>query len=110
MPEVLAGLDVLVSLSGGSVCYEAMMCGVPVISAWSRRLEETLHLRDRETGFVIPEKSEAAVVSVLLELIEQDALRERIGQKARQRALVHLQHTVLVAQTQRLYDRLSGSL
>jgi hypothetical protein len=27
--KVLAGLDVLVSLSGGSVRYEAMMCGVP---------------------------------------------------------------------------------
>ena len=36
IPEVLAGLDVLVSLSGGSVRYEAMMCGIPVVCAWSR--------------------------------------------------------------------------
>lgn len=33
MPEVLCSLDVLVSLSGGSVMFEAMSCGKAVISA-----------------------------------------------------------------------------
>jgi glycosyltransferase involved in cell wall biosynthesis len=106
MPEVLAGLDVLVSLSGGSVRYEAMMCGVPVVCAWSRTAQESLHIRHEETGFLVPQRDVGEVADVLVKIIEDADLRAKIGRSARAWAEQHLSHTTLVEETQRLYDRL----
>ncbi len=106
MPQVLAGLDVLVSLSGGSVRYEAMMCGIPVICAWSRRPEESHCIRHKETGFLIPDRRIDLVSDVLLEVIEDAELRQRVGRQARAWAQVHLSHSALVESTQNLYERL----
>jgi glycosyltransferase involved in cell wall biosynthesis len=108
MPEVLAGLDVLVSLSGGSVRYEAMMCGVPVLCAWSRTAEESYHIRHGETGFLVSERDAGAVADLLVKIIEDSDLRSRIGGNARAWAEQHLSHATLVEETQRLYDRLLG--
>lgn len=108
IPDVLAGLDVLVSLSGGSVRYEAMMCGVTVICAWSRRPEESHHIRHNETGFLVTERNLEAVATIMLNTIEDDNLRERIGRNARMWAKEHLSHTQLVRDTQDLYDQLLG--
>lgn len=114
MPAVLAGLDVLVSLSGGSVRYEAMMCGVPVICGWSRRPEESYCIRHGETGFLVPDRSIESVRDVLLEVIADASLRERVGRSAGAWARKHLAHSTLVECTQRLYERLlsewSGSV
>ncbi len=54
MPDVLNSLDVLVSLSGGSVMYEAMSCGLCVVSAGFTKPGESIHLRNGETGIVTP--------------------------------------------------------
>ena len=106
IPEVLAGLDVLVSLSGGSVRYEAMMCGIPVVCAWSRQPEESRCIRHNDTGFLVPDRSIEAVSQVLLDVIADGDLRQRVGRNARTWAQAHLTHSVLVSQTQALYDRL----
>jgi len=106
IPKVLAELDVLVSLSGGSVRYEAMMCGVPVVCGWSRQIEESLHIRHNETGFLVPERDCGDVARVLLRIIGDADLREQIGSRARQWALVHLGHSQLVERTQELYQKL----
>lgn len=104
--DVLADLDILVSLSGGSVRYEAMMCGITVVCAWSRRPEESYHIRHKETGFLVTARKVEPVAHVLLEAIEHDDLRQRIGRNARQWAQQHLSHSMLVESTQDLYDRL----
>jgi len=104
--DVLAGLDVLVSLSGGSVRYEAMMCGATVVCAWSRSPEESYHIRHNETGFLVTPRDRAPVVDVLLDVIEHDELRRRIGRNARIWAEEHLSHSMLVQETQDLYERL----
>jgi len=106
IPEVLAALDVLVSLSGGSVRYEAMMCGVPVLCAWSRRPEESSSIRHMETGFLVPERDIEAVSRVLLDVVADGPLRQRVGANGRTWAQAHLTHTTLVRDTQNLYDRL----
>ncbi|HLB73007.1 MAG TPA: glycosyltransferase family 4 protein [Sedimentisphaerales bacterium] len=106
MPDVLAGLDVLVSLSGGSVRYEAMMCGITVVCAWSRRTEESYHIRHGETGFLVTRKELKPVTEVLLKVIEDADLRRRIGANARKWAQDNLNHSLLVESTQRLYERL----
>lgn len=104
--DVLAGLDVLVSLSGGSVRYEAMMCGITVVCAWSRSAEESHHIRQNETGFLVTPRDREPVVRVLLEVIEHEELRSRIGHNARVWAQEHLSHSMLVQETQDLYERL----
>ena len=104
--DVLADLDVLVSLSGGSVRYEAMMCGLPVVCAWSRTSEESYHIRHRETGFLVAHRQEQPVAQVLTELVEDDPLRRRVGDNARRWAQQHLGHATLVESTQRLYEEL----
>ena len=106
MPQVLAGLDVLVSLSGGSVRYEAMMCGIPVLCAWSRRPEESHCIRHNETGFLVPDRRIDSVTEVLLDVIADGDLRQRVGRNARAWAQAHLTHSALVATTQTLYERL----
>ncbi len=107
--EVLGSLDVLVSLTGGSVRYEAMMCGVPVICAWSRKAEESYNIRHNETGLLISERSTRAVSEALLSLLENENLRRRIGINARHWAYTHLTHRQLVHETQVLYDQLLGN-
>ncbi len=106
IPQVLAGLDVLVSLSGGSVRYEAMMCGIPVICAWSRRPDESYCIRHYETGFLVPDRRTDAVSEVLLDVIADGELRQRVGRNARAWAQTHLTHSALVESTQSLYERL----
>lgn len=44
--RVIASLDVLVTLSGGSVMLEAMACGIPVVTASDRRPAELEIVRD----------------------------------------------------------------
>jgi glycosyltransferase involved in cell wall biosynthesis len=104
--EVLSGLDVLVSLSGGSVRYEAMMCGLPVVCAWSRRPEESVSIRHNETGFLVSERQIEPVTRILLDLIADPSLRERVGHNARAWAQAHLTDSALVAHTQELYEHL----
>ncbi len=106
MPSVLAALDVLVSLSGGSVRYEAMMCGTTVLCAWSRRPEESYHIRHDETGLLVTEKTRSAVRKVLVDAIEHDDLRARLGGNAQAWAQKHLSHTQLVQETHDLYEQL----
>jgi glycosyltransferase involved in cell wall biosynthesis len=106
MPDVLAGLDVLVSLSGGSVRYEAMMCGITVVCAWSRRTEESYHIRNNETGLLVTRRGPEPLTEVLLKVIEDADLRKRIGANARKWAQDNLNHSLLVASTERLYEDL----
>lgn len=104
--DVLADLDILVSLSGGSVRYEGMMAQLAVVCAWSRTAEESYHIRHKETGCLVPVRKQEPVAQVLLELIEDGDLRKRIGRNARRWAQEHLGHSALVESTQDLYERL----
>jgi glycosyltransferase involved in cell wall biosynthesis len=108
LAEILPELDVLISLSGGSVRYEAMMCGVPVICAWSRCPEESYCIRHNVTGFLVPDRDIEAVSQVLLTVIADGDLRTRVGRDARTWAQEHLTDSALVESTQRLYERLLG--
>lgn len=107
--QVLAGLDILVSLTGGSVRYEAMMCGVTVLCAWSRQPEESYHVRHNETGLLVTEKSVESVSRTLTDAVTDTALRKRIAANAAVWAREHLSQTLLVKGTQALYEQLLGN-
>lgn len=110
MPDVLNSLDVLVSLSGGSVMYEAMSCGLCVVSAGFTKPRESIHLRDGETGIVTPTADPRALAAILGDLIEHPDTRRRLGDAARTWAVRELSHTRIAAQTTAFYDRILAKL
>ena len=104
MPEVLASLDALVTLSGGSVMIEAMACGTPVVSAGFTPAGQSMIVRDGQTGLLLPPGREDELPEVLLRVIAEPELRRRFGQAGRRHAETVFGTEALVAATLRLYD------
>ncbi len=106
MPETLCSLDVLVSLSGGSVMYEAMSCGLCVLSAGFTERRDSVHLRDGVTGVVVRTRDPAVVADRLKHLIGHPEVRSSLGSAARQWAAANLSYPSMIARTVDFYDRL----
>jgi len=84
MPEVLASLDLLVSLSAGSVVIEAMASGLPVIGTDIASASEMIV--DGVTGRLLPPGDIHVVSKAILRLLEDDKMRDDMGKAARRRA------------------------
>lgn len=69
----------------GCTPVEAMAAGVPVVVSRCGGLVETV--QDQRTGFVVDPDNAVALAEAMLRLIEDDALREKMGRAARGRAL-----------------------
>lgn len=109
MAQVMASLDVLVTLSGGSVMLEAMACGVPVITA-SARHPDALHMvRDGESGRVVPTGDMDALVNAMSALCDDADLRHRLGANGRRRAEALFGYERMADETMRVYDALLTS-
>jgi len=106
MADVLRSLDVLVSLSGGSVMYEAMSSGLCVLSAGFTKPRNSMHLRDGITGVVVPTGDVAVVADRLKELICRPQRRQSLGIAARQWAQTNLSLRGMIASTEDFYGRL----
>jgi glycosyltransferase involved in cell wall biosynthesis len=106
MPAVLKSLDVLVSFSGGSVMFEAMACGIPVISAGYSTREDSVHIQDGRTGFLVTSTNDSELVPVLTGLIEDSQLRSQVGTQASLWAQNRLSCDRMVEKTIRVYERL----
>lgn len=89
--------------SFGMVALEAMACGTPVIA--SRVGGLTYTVRDGETGFLVPERDPKALAARLEQLLTDDALRRRMGERAVQVAAEYGWTTVTAA-IEALYERL----
>ncbi len=106
MPEVLNALDVLVSLSGGSVMFEGMACGKCVVSAGFTSREDAVHLRDGETGIRLDSQQPEMLSAALLVLLQNPQLRADLGCQARQWVEKKLDRRQMAAAVQRLYAEL----
>jgi len=106
MPQILSSLDILVSLSGGSVMFEAMACGRPVVSAGFSTKENSVHIQDGITGLLISSEKTPDLAEAMMRLINSAELRNKIGRNARSWAKSSLSHTDMVAKTQQLYQKL----
>jgi glycosyltransferase involved in cell wall biosynthesis len=62
---------------------EAMACGVPVVGTRTGGLPELIE--DRVSGLVVPKADPAALADGICALLEDDALRTRMGRAARRR-------------------------
>jgi glycosyltransferase involved in cell wall biosynthesis len=107
MPQVLASLDIVVTLSGGSVMFEAMACARAVLSV---RVDgrHSLHTRHGENAWCVTTDRPGPAAEALARLIGDADLRRRLGLAGHAWVERHLSRHVLVTRTQEVYDRLLG--
>ncbi len=89
IPELLAGLDVLVHAPiapepFGRVVAEAMAVARPVVAARCGGIPEVIE--DGVTGFLVPSGNVGAFASAVVRLLEDPALCRRLGGAGRRRA------------------------
>ena len=80
----------------GIVFLEAAACGVPAVAGRSGGSHEAV--ADGATGFVIAPKDVHAVRAAIRRLTEDEALRTRMGDAARTRAVTQFSYDVLANQ------------
>jgi glycosyltransferase involved in cell wall biosynthesis len=90
MPETLCSHDVYVSssLSDAGLAAstaEAMACEVPVVVTDSG--ENARWIRDGDNGFLVPVRSPDVLADRIIRLLEDKALRERLGRRGRETIL-----------------------
>ncbi len=105
MPDVLSSLDVLVTLSGGSVMIESMACGTPVISAGFTRANESTIVLHNETGLLLEPGCEHELHSDMADLIDDAETRVRLGAAARKHVEANFDASRLSQATQDVYDK-----
>ena len=105
MAHVLNSLDMLVSLSGGSVMFEAMSCAKPVLSAGFSTKENSVHIQDGKTGLLVTSKKTGDLIDAMLRLMDNADLRRYLGRQARKWAEDNFSHLNMAIKTQALYDK-----
>jgi glycosyltransferase involved in cell wall biosynthesis len=105
MPELLSSVDVVVSLSGGSVMYEAMACGCTVISAGFTPAAEAVHLRDDDTGMLLETRDPDALATAMADAADNPSKRARLAANAVAHVRDHLSDRRLVDATKQLYHK-----
>ena len=106
MPEILNGFDILVSLSGGSVMYEAMACGIPVLSAGFTNKEDSVYVIDGYNAMLLDNREPSSIAVALEKLLTDGAYRQSLANNTRSHVMQHLSGRIMAAQTQTLYERL----
>ena len=88
VPALLADADVFVLASRSEgmpvSVIEAMAAGLPVVASRVGGVPELVE--DAETGFLVPPEDPPALTRALARLLEDQALRRRLGDAGRQRA------------------------
>jgi len=107
MRQVLSALDVLVTLSGGSVMFEAMACGTTVMTVRDDD-RPAVHARHDETAWCLTTRDPRAVAGNMERLITDGALRRRLGDAGRAWTGSHLSIAALVAGTEAAYTQVLG--
>jgi len=105
MPAVIAELDILMTMSGGSVMFEAMACAKPVLYVRTDS-RHSVHMRHGETAWCVTTDRPEPATAALAQLAGDPDLRQRLGLAARAWAQRHLSVATMVTRTQALYDRL----
>jgi glycosyltransferase involved in cell wall biosynthesis len=88
----------------GCTPVEAMAAGTPVVVTRSGGIVETVI--DQETGFLVEKNDCHALAEAILKLLENDALRERMGRAARKRALENFRWDLIITAMHDRYQSL----
>ena len=104
IPAVMQGLDLLVTLSAGSVIPEAMASGKPVIATPVG--SSTDMIEDGNTGWIVPPHPIEDIAAKIVQVITNPLICEQMGNAARAHAEEHFSIAKHVEQVQAIYDRL----
>ena len=106
--EVQNGLDIVVLTSSNEgtplSIIEAQVCGKPVVVTNVGGVSDTVI--NNETGFVVENNNSSIIASKLKDLINDEALRLKLGQKATEFATVSFSLQKQILQTKNLYNQL----
>ena len=105
MPAMMAAVDVVVTMSGGSVMFEAQACGKALLSVRTDG-RHSVHTRDGETALCVTTSEPGPATEALGRLVEDGELRGRLGRVGRAWVEEHLSPAVLAERTQAVYDEL----
>jgi glycosyltransferase involved in cell wall biosynthesis len=105
MPKLLSSLDVLVSMSGGSVMFEAMAMGKPVLSIRNDG-RHSQHTQHGHNAWCIDGTDVNLAAAELAGLLHNVALRRRLGHAGREWVEHNLSTTAMVRKTAALYHNL----
>ncbi len=107
MPEVMQGLDLLVTLSAGSVIAEAMAAGTPVLgTAVGSASEMIVH---GVTGYIMPPESTQEIADKIMELATDRRQSAAMGQRARKYAEGAFSVETHVQKVQEVYEYVLGA-
>lgn len=106
MPNVLSDCDVLVSLSGGSIMYEALACGVPVLSAGYTRKEDSVHVIHDRNAMLVDSREPEDVACAMEKMLVDSCYTSRLAANTRAHVLDHLNDGIMAARTQAVYESL----
>jgi glycosyltransferase involved in cell wall biosynthesis len=95
--------------SFGMVLVEAMASGLPCLTT-EIASGNSYVVQDGQTGLVVAPRSPEALAQALTRLIEDPALRARMGQAGRARALREFTRDTMVDRVEAVYQRVLGPL
>jgi glycosyltransferase involved in cell wall biosynthesis len=108
IPALLGGMDVLVhvSLREGlaRALPQALIAGKPAVSYDVDGAREVVI--PGQTGFLLPPRSIQPLAEALIRLVQDPALRQRLGACGRERFTEPFRHEVMTRQLRELYQRL----
>ncbi len=109
--DVMNALDVVVHTSVrpepfGRVILEGMLLGKPVVASAAGGVPELIH--DGETGFLTPPGDAASLANRLIPLLQDAAMRERIGRQAQAWAREQFSLQRHVAAMSTIYETVTG--
>jgi glycosyltransferase involved in cell wall biosynthesis len=87
---------------------EAMACGTPVVATAIDGIPEVVI--DGKNGFTVPVKNPRAIAFAIVRLLEDEELRKRIGQTARQTIREHFTWNDVANRTLKCYSSLLGAV
>ena len=106
-PQIFAACDVFVSPSGyesfGITFVEAWAAGKPVIGCRSGAISAVID--EWQDGLLVPYKDVPQLATVILELLTDAALRERMGHRGREKVLTQYTWDIAVARFREAYER-----
>ncbi len=106
IPQILNSLDILVSLSGGSVMFEAAACGKAVILAEIDGDQNSTLTKYVQFRPIVLATGTSGLAEALIRLVNDPGLRKQIGWKSRKWAESSFCHFAMAAKTQKVYEKL----